>query len=111
MKNFEAVVLFTPDLSDSNLNKEKGNFEKNLSEMGGKLVNQENWGLRNLSYNIQGNKKSFYFFYQIKFESDKIQEIKKILNQNEKILRYLFIKVNDHQKLPTKILEGKSQNE
>ena len=111
MKIFEAVVLFTPDLTDSNLEQEKGNFEKNLTGMGGKIVNQENWGLRNLTYNIQGNKKSFYCFYQIEFESDKIQEIKKILNQNEKIMRYLFIKVNNHQKLPTKIFESKSQNE
>ena len=31
------------------------------------------------------------------------QDIKKILTQNEKILRYLFVKVQEHQLLPSKM--------
>ena len=35
-------------------------------------------------------------------EGSKIQEIKKNLNQNEKIIRCLFVKVKNHEELPTK---------
>ena len=33
----------------------------------------------------------------------KLDNIKKILNQNEQIIRYLFVKVEDHDNLPTKL--------
>ena len=32
-----------------------------------------------------------------------IDKIKKDLNQNDRLLRYLFVKVNNHQELPTKL--------
>ena len=64
--------------------------------------------LRDLSYNIKNYKKAFYKFYQIEIESNKIQDIKKNLTQNEHIIRHLFIKVDQHAELPTKILKNES---
>ena len=34
---------------------------------------------------------------------NKLENIKKILNQNEQIIRYLFVKVEEHESLPTKL--------
>ena len=46
------------------------------------------------------------YFYQISIDSQKIKTLKNNLSLNERIIRYLFIKVNEHDKLPTKILKG-----
>ena len=43
---------------------------------------------------------------ELNIEGQKIQTLKKNLSQNEKIIRYLFIKVNKHAELPTKLLAG-----
>ena len=32
-----------------------------------------------------------------------IKDLNKELNQSENLLRYIFIKVNEHQELPTKL--------
>ena len=40
---------------------------------------------------------------QIEASGDIIKKMNKDLNQSENILRYLFIKVNEHQELPTKL--------
>ena len=77
-------------------------FKNQLSKVNGTIISQENWGLKDLSYNIKNNKKALYIFYQIEMEGSKIQEIKKTLNQNEKIIRCLFVKVKNHEELPTK---------
>ena len=69
----------------------------------GGIKNTEDWGLRDLSYNIGNFSKSFYNFYQIEIEGSKIESIKKNLSQNEEFIRHLFIKVNNHQELPTKL--------
>ena len=102
MNKFEAVILYSPVLTTSNLKKQEDSFTKQLSQVNGTIIAQENWGLKDLSYNIKNNKKAFYNFYQIEMEGNKIQEIKKTLVQNEKIIRSLFVKVNNHEELPTK---------
>ena len=105
MNKFEAVVLFSPDLNVTTLNKQEDILKKSLSNLSGSIIATEDWGLRDLSYAIHSNKKAFYKFYQIEINGSKIQEIKKILAQNEKILRHLFIKVEEHEELPTKLLK------
>ena len=102
MSKFEAVILYSPVLTTSNLKKLEDSFKKQLSKVSGTIIAQENWGLKDLSYKIKNNKKAFYNFYQIEMEGNKIQEIKKTLVQNEKIIRSLFVKVNNHEELPTK---------
>ncbi len=107
MNNFEATLLFGPDLTAKKIESIEKLFEKHVTEMGGSLVAKENWGLRDLSYKIHKAKKAFYNYYQITFEGNKIQELKRVLSQNEEILRYLFIKVNNHEELPTKMIKEK----
>ena len=103
MNKFEAGLLFSPELSSQSLTNEIDNFKKIISSNSGKFINEEDWGLRELSYNINKFKKAFYKFYQLEISGNNIDSIKKILNQSENILRHLFIKVNEHQELPTKL--------
>ena len=103
MNKFEAVLLFNPDISSTIIENEVSKFKDNISSHSGKVINQEDWGLRDLSYNINKYKKAFYKFYQIEISGTEISNIKKDLTQNDNMLRHLFIKVKDHQQLPTKI--------
>ena len=72
-----------------------------------KIINEENWGLRDLSFNINKFKKAFYMFLQIEISGSIVKEISKELNQSENLIRYIFIKVKDHQELPTKLSNEK----
>jgi len=110
MNNFEATLLISPDLSTAKIKSIANLFEKNVKDMGGAIIGKEDWGLRDLSYKIHTTKKAFYNFYQLSFDGSKIQDLKKILSQNEQILRYLFIKVREHDELPT-VLSLKENNE
>ena len=105
MSKFEAVILLSPDLSSENLKKQEESFKKLLSGSSGSIFSEEDWGLRNLNYKIKNYKKAFYKFYQLEIEGSRIQNIKKNINQNEQIIRHLFVKVKNHEKLPTKILK------
>ena len=101
MNKFEVVLLFNPELSTNALNSELENFKSKLDSHSSKTVNEENWGLRDLSYNINKFKKAFYNFFQIEASGTMIKDLNKELNQSENLLRYIFIKVNEHQELPT----------
>ena len=107
MSNFEAVVLLSPEIASNVRNSCLDNLEKIIIEKSGKIINNEDWGLRDLSYKIDQYSKAFYNFYQIEIEGDKIEGIKKTLNQNENFIRHLFVRVENHQELPTKLSNEK----
>ncbi len=103
MNKFEATLVLNPDLSKQAIIKELDSFKKMIEDSKGLIKNSEDWGLRDLSYKINNYKKAFYNFFQVEISGEKISKLQNILNQNEKILRYLFVKVEDHEELPTKI--------
>ena len=107
MYKFEVVLILSPDLSVSSLNNEIDSFKSNLESKSAKIINEENWGLRDLSFNINKFKKAFYMFLQIETSGSIVKEISKELNQSENLIRYIFIKVKDHQELPTKLSNEK----
>ena len=109
MNKFETVILFNPDLSNLIIEKEEKNITDNIESSEGKIISTENWGLRDLSYNINNYKKAFYKFYQIEINGSSIENLKKIMTQNEKILRHMFVRVENHQELPTKMIQNEEK--
>ena len=103
MKKFEVVLILNPELSTNVLNEEINKFKSYLKDHSATIINEENWGLRELSYSINKFKKAFYNFFQIETSGSIVKEINKELNQTENIIRYIFIKVKNHQELPTKL--------
>ncbi len=107
MNKFEAVLIFSPELATTKLNDEINKFKSNLEAHSAKIINEENWGLRDLSYSIKKFNKAFYSFFQIEATGSIVKEINMELNQSENLIRYIFIKVKNHQALPTKLNDEK----
>ncbi len=107
MNKFEVVLILSPDLSANSFNSEIDSFKSKLQSRSAKIINEEKWGLRDLSFNINKFKKAFYMFLQIEASGSIVKEVSKELNQSENLIRYIFIKVKDHQELPTKLSNEK----
>ena len=103
MNKFEAVLLFSPEISNSIRDNNCDEFQKLIKDSSGLIIDTEDWGLKELSYKIGNFSKAFYSYFQIEIDGNKIENIKKNLNQNESFIRHLFVKVNEHQELPTKL--------
>ena len=101
MSKFEAVLLISPEITSPQIKKELDDFDNILTNNKGKIINIENWGLRDLSYKIENFNKAFYRFFQLEIDGYKIEILKKNLSQNDNIIRHLFVKVKKHQELPT----------
>ena len=103
MNKFEAVVLLSPELTAKVKISSLDFLEKIIKEKSGKIINNEDWGLRDLSYKMGNLSKAFYNFYQIEIDGENLESIKKNLNQDENFIRHLFVRVEKHQELPTKL--------
>ena len=107
MNKFEAVLLLSPDISISTVKTEIDKFKQSIQSSDGKVINEEDWGLRDLSFTIKKYSKAFYMYFQIEFNSVNLNKMNNSFNQNDNILRHLFVKVNEHQELPTKLANEK----
>lgn len=103
MTKFEAVLLLSPEISTTTRKEVISSFNNIISQNSGKIIDTEDWGLRDLSYKIDNFSKSFYNFFQIEIDGEKIDIIKKNLTQDENCVRHIFVKVDNHQELPTKL--------
>ncbi len=68
---------------------------KNLKDLvaanGGVIEKDEDWGERTLSYPIKNNAKAHFYNFVINIDKNKVPELRKKLNFNEKLLRYLLL--------------------
>ena len=103
MNKFEVVLILSPDLGTNNLKYEIDNIKSTLTLESAKIINEEDWGLRDLSYGINKFKKAFYNFIQIEAPGQIVKNVSNQLNQTENLIRFIFIKVKNHQELPTKL--------
>ena len=62
MNKFEAVLLISPESSNKLLDQNIKSFEDIIINNSGKITNTEDWGLRDLSYDIKNFKKAFLKF-------------------------------------------------
>ena len=107
MALFEHIIMLRQDLSSSDLEEAVKVHEQTLGELDGNIVYKESWGLRNLAYPIKENKKAFYEFMNIELPQNKIDTLNSKLNLNDKIIRYLSIKVKDFCDTPTIMVKNK----
>ncbi len=107
MALFEHIILLRQDLSSSDIEDAIKVHEQTLSELKGNVVYKESWGLRSLAYPIKENKKAFYEFMNIELPQDKIDTLNSKLNLNDKIIRYLSVKVKEFCETPTIMAKNK----
>ena len=106
MNCYEHTLIAKQDLSESQTKKLVDKYRDLIEKNHGKVVKTEEWGLRNLSYEIKKNKKGFYFHFKLEGLGKTIEELEKAENIDETLLRYLTIKVKKND-LETNYFEKK----
>ena len=103
MSLYEHVLIYKQDLSSTQLESEINTHKELIKELGGKVVYEESWGLRNLAYMIKDNKKAFYQFMNVNMPGDGNDKITAKLNLNQNVIRHMSIKVKEFDKTPTQL--------
>jgi small subunit ribosomal protein S6 len=88
------------------------NATKIIEDNGGKIAKTETWGLRSLAYRIAKNRKAHYVALDIDAPAAAIAELERQSNINEDIIRFLTIRVDEHEKGPSAMMRrGEKERE
>ncbi len=96
VNQYETVFILTPVLSEDQVKETVKDYEKLLTENGGEMVNRENWGMRKLAYPIQKKSTGFYNLFEYKIEGQFISKLEIQMKRDERILRFLTVKLDKH---------------
>lgn len=96
MNHYETVFILTPVLSDAQVEEAVKKFENFLKEKDAEIVHQENWGLRKLAYQIQLKRNGFYHMIEYKAQGDVIADLELQFKRDERVLRFLTVKLDKH---------------
>ena len=93
---YEAVFVMTPVLSEDQVKETVKKFKDLMKGLKAKIVFEDNWGLKKLAYPIQ--KKSTGFYHLIEFEApgEIISKLEVDFVRDERILRFLTMKMDKH---------------
>ena len=96
MNQYETVFILTPVLSDEQMKEAVKKYEDRLAQAGAEIVHEENWGMRKLAYPIQKKSTGFYQLIEYKAEGNVIADVETELKRDERVLRFLTVKLDKH---------------
>ena len=89
MALYEHVLIARQDISAQQAEALNDQLKAMLEEQGGKVAKIEYWGLRNLAYRINKNRKGHYSLLAIDAPAPVVKEMERQLSLNEDVLRFL----------------------
>lgn len=94
--NYEAVVIFNPDLDESAVREQTQKIETLVKAHGGAVARHDTWGKRPLGFRM--NKKSHGIYTLATFTGDAslVADLDRQLRINESCLRHLIVKKDKH---------------
>lgn len=91
MNSYELAILYDPDL-EIDLDTPAKKVKAIVTDNGGKITGEDNWGKRKLAYNIKGHDHAVYVFYTAEIEGKNVSKIEKTLNITDEVIRFLIVK-------------------
>ncbi|MGB0843417.1 MAG: 30S ribosomal protein S6 [Alphaproteobacteria bacterium] len=101
MPLYECVTIARQDISSAQVDALNERFSTVITENGGSVANLEYWGLKNLTYKINKNRKGHYVLMQIDAPSDAVKEMERQMRLDEDMMRYLTLRVEEFEELPS----------
>lgn len=96
INNYETVFILNPVLSEAQMKDTVEKFKGILENNGAKIINNENWGLKKLAYNIQHKTTGFYHLLEFAAESNVIAALETEYRRDEAIMRFLTTALDKH---------------
>ncbi len=114
MALYESVIIGRQDLTPGQFETLLEKFIAVIQSFKGEIKKRENWGIRNLAYKINKNRKGHYMLLNIDGPPEAIKEYERLMRLDEDIIRFLTIKIKSIDEKPSPLMVNnydRSKNE
>ena len=111
MPLYEHVFISRQDLSNAQAEGLIEHFSTVLSDNGGKVVENEYWGVKTMAYKINKNRKGHYAFLKSDAPAAAVQEMERLMRLHDDVMRVLTIKVDKHGEGPSVQMQKRDERD
>ncbi|MBK7362476.1 MAG: 30S ribosomal protein S6 [Micavibrio sp.] len=105
MPIYETVFIARQDLTEAQVKELTDKFSKIVTDLKGKILKTEYWGLRTLAYRIKKARKAHYVLIETDAPGEAVIELERNLRLHEDIMRSLTVRRNEASKAQSVILD------
>jgi small subunit ribosomal protein S6 len=111
MALYEHIFLARQDVTQQQVEALTEQLKSKIASLGGAVTKVEPWGLKSLAYRIKKNRKAHFTLLNIAAPSEAIAELERTLGINEDVIRFLTIRVNEHETGPSAMLRKREDSD
>ena len=111
MALYESVFIARQDVSAQDVDKLSEKFSKVITDLKGKVIKKEYWGLKTLSYILKKNRKGHYVMFGIDASHEAMVELERQLGLSEDVIRSMTVQVANIDKNTPSIMMRPSSGE
>src|SRR6201984_3901772 len=104
MPLYEHVFLARQDASPQQVEELTTQMTGIVEQLGGKVVKNESWGVRSLTYRMNKNRKAHFVLLNIDGPSAAVSEIERQERISEDVIRYLSVRVEELEEGPSAMM-------
>ncbi len=93
IRDYELVMILSPEATEAEAADTVSRISGMITDGGGNIAKQDNWGVRRLAYPIQRFIEGNYFITRCTMEAQAAVELNTTLNSSQDVLRYLVFRL------------------
>ena len=111
MALYEHIFLTRQDVTPQQVEALTEQIKSKIASLGGAVTKVEPWGLKSLAFRIKKNRKAHFTLMNIAAPSEAVVEIERLLGLNEDVIRFLTIRVDEHEAGPSAMLRKREDSD
>ncbi len=111
MSLYEHVFLARQDVTAQQVEAMTEQYKAVIEAGGGSIAKVEYWGVKSLAYRIRKNRKAHYALMNISAPAPAVAEMERQMGINEDILRFMTIRVEEHEIEPSAMMQRRDREE
>jgi small subunit ribosomal protein S6 len=94
-RRYETMIVLRTDLQDAGVKEQIERIRKLLETQGATVSGIHEWGLRELAYQIEKERRGFYILVEYVAPSAAVAELERTLKLSDLVLRFVSIRQDD----------------
>ncbi len=111
MALYEHIYLARQDVTAPQVEVLTETLKTVIAQGGGSVSKVEAWGLKSLAFRIKKNRKAYFTLMNIDAPSAAINELERQLGHNEDVIRFITVRVDEHEAGPSAMLRKREDSD
>ncbi len=95
MRKYEVMYIIRPTVEEEARNALVNNVNEVFTKLKSEVTNVNEWGMRDLAYEIEKHRKGYYVVLNVNATHEAILEFERVARINEDIIRFICIREDE----------------